>query len=136
MTEGILVEIQDGFAHIQFLDKAKAGPSLARLLELGGPELIDIDTRSNPRKTYVVPEGMAKDAGLLDDTQPANESEPEVMTLPDRAPDDSWTVVQLREYAAREEISLAGADKKADILAAINASKEPPGITPPPAPAD
>jgi hypothetical protein len=66
MAEGILAEVEDGFARIQFLDKSKVGPSLARLIELGGPELIDIDTRSNPRKTYIVPESIAQEAGLLE----------------------------------------------------------------------
>lgn len=66
MAEGILAEVENGFARIQFLDKSKVGPSLAKLLELGGPGLIDIDTRSNPRKTYIVPESIAQDAGLLE----------------------------------------------------------------------
>lgn len=66
MAEGILAEVEDGFARIQFLDPSKRGPALAKLIELGGPELIDIDTRSNPRKTYIVPESIAQDAGLLE----------------------------------------------------------------------
>lgn len=70
MAEGILAEVEDGFARIQFLDKSKVGPSLAKLIELGGPELIDIDTRSNPRKTYIVPESIAQEAGLLEVTLP------------------------------------------------------------------
>lgn len=140
MAEGILAEVQDGFAHIQFLDKAKVGPSIAKLLEIGGPELIDVDTRSNPRKTYIVPEGMAKEAGLLDDSEPSPESGPASepqSDIPDGDPSESWTVPQLRAYAKREEISLAGADKKADILAVINTPKEPAIITPPaPAPVE
>lgn len=132
MAEGIEVEVRDGFAHIQFLDREKAGPAIAKLLELGGPELIDIDTRSNPRKTYIVPEGTARDAGLLDDSEPEPETlaEPEVVSLPEGEPSETWTVVQLKEYAAREEISLAGADKKADILAAVRAASQPVSETP------
>jgi hypothetical protein len=132
MAEGIEVEVRDGFAHIQFLDREKAGPAIAKLLELGGPELIDIDTRSNPRKTYIVPEGTARDAGLLDDSESGSETpaEPEPVALPEGEPSESWTVVQLKEYAAREEISLAGADKKADILAAVRAASQPVSETP------
>jgi hypothetical protein len=66
MAEGILAEVEDGFARIQFLDPSKRGPALAKLIEVGGPELIDVDTRSNPRKTYIVPESIAQDAGLLE----------------------------------------------------------------------
>jgi hypothetical protein len=132
MAEGIEVEVRDGFAHIQFLDREKAGPAIAKLLELGGPELSDIDTRSNPRKTYIVPEGTARDAGLLDDSESGSETpaEPEPVALPEGEPSESWTVVQLKEYAAREEISLAGADKKADILAAVRAASQPVSETP------
>ena len=35
-------------------------------------------------------------------------------------PDESWTVVELREHAKTTGIDLAGATTKADILAAIN----------------
>lgn len=130
MAEGIQVEVENGFAHIQFLDKSKGGPAITKLLELGGPELIDVDTRSNPRKTYIVPEGMARDAGLLDESD-SDQSEPDAPAeTPAPAgsegePSDSWTVAQLKDYAAREEISLAGAEKKADILAAIQAASQP-----------
>lgn len=67
MAEGVLVEVEDGFAHIQFLDKSKAGPAIDALLKQVGPGLISVDTRSNPRKTYIVPEGVARDVGLIDD---------------------------------------------------------------------
>ena len=117
MADGVQVEVENGFAHIQFLDSSKKGPVLTQLLELVGPELIGIDTRSNPRKTYIVPEGTARDAGLLDEA-PASEPTPD-------APDESWTVVQLVDYANREEIDLGGATKKADILAAITAANSP-----------
>lgn len=36
------------------------------------------------------------------------------------APDESWTVVELREYAKANDVDLDGATAKADILAAIN----------------
>lgn len=119
MAEGIQVEVTDGFAHIQFLDKSQLGPAISKLLALGGPQLIDVDTRSNPRKTYIVPEGMAREAGLLDEPEAEEATEPEPEAGPEGEPNESWTVAQLREYASREEISLAGADKKAEILAAI-----------------
>lgn len=139
MAEGIQVEIIDGFAHVQFLDREKAGPALDTLIKIGGPELIDIDTRSNSRKTYIVPEGVAKDAGLLDDSEPEQtpaEAEPEAPAEPEQAPaeppqvpegepSESWTVAQLKDYAGREEISLTGAEKKADILAVIQAATRP-----------
>lgn len=122
MTEGVHVEVQDGFAHIQFLDSQQRGPALAKLLELGGSELIDIDTRSSSRKTYIVLEGMARDAGLLDDARAEPQQE-----FPEGEPKETWTVVQLRAYARREGVELGDATKKADILAAVTKPKE--GVT-------
>lgn len=130
MAEGILIEVEDGFAHIQFLDASKRGPALAKLLAIGGPELIETDSRSNPRKTYIVPEGMARDAGLLDDSEP--EDKPLGVDFPETEPNDSWTVPQLRSYAKLHEIDLGAATKKADILAAVTAPSPPePGIIAP-----
>lgn len=129
MAEGIIAEVQDGFAHIQFVDRSLRGPALARLLELGGPELIDIDTRSGSRKIYIVPESMAREAKLLDGDEP---SEPD---YPEGEPKETWTVSQLRAYAKHENIDLGEAVKKADILAAVSAPKqESPAVITPPAP--
>jgi hypothetical protein len=138
MAEGIQVEVTDGFAHIQFLDREKAGPAITKLLELGGPGLLDVDTRSNSRKTYIVPESIARDAGLLDeaapteapaDDQPDDQPEDQPADAPEDQPEgepsDSWTVAQLTDYAKREEIDLGGATRKADILSAIQAASQP-----------
>jgi hypothetical protein len=63
-TDGIQIEVADGFARIEFLDKSKRGETLAKLIDVGGPGLIDIDT-GGARKTYIVPESVAQDAGLI-----------------------------------------------------------------------
>lgn len=69
MAEGIQVEVADGFARVEFLDKSKRGDGLAALIKAGGPGLIDVDT-SGSRKTYIVPESVAEDAGLIDAPKP------------------------------------------------------------------
>lgn len=69
MNEGVQVEIEDGFARIEFLDKSKRGAVLAELLRVGGPGLIDVDT-GGTRKTYIVPESVAIDAGLIEPPKP------------------------------------------------------------------
>lgn len=62
--EGITIEVADGFARIEFLDKSKRGETLTKLLEVGGPGMIDTDT-SGARRTYIVPESIAAQAGLI-----------------------------------------------------------------------
>ena|SRR5262245_1083350 len=119
MPEGIEAVVEDGFARIQFADPAAAGPALARLLETAGPGLIDVDTRSGRRKVYIVPESVAVDAGMLDGVRESGRS---VAAGP---PSDSWTVAQLRDYAARDEIDLRDATRKADVLAAIREAMRP-----------
>lgn len=121
MAEGILAEVIDGFAHIQFLDKALAGPALTKILDITGPGVIDVDTRSGPRKIYILPEGTAREAGLLDGEPLPEPAAPAEQLYPEGTPSDSWTVAQLKEYAEAKGISLAGAEKKADILALVTA---------------
>lgn len=66
MAEGVIAEVVDGVATLEFSDPAKKGPALARLLEIGGPGSIQTLTREGPRRRYRVPEGNAAEAGLLD----------------------------------------------------------------------
>ena len=112
MAEGIYAEVADGFARIQFMDKSLVGDGLARLLAIGGPGLIEVDTRTGARKIYIVPESIAQDAGLL-------EAAPVEKLYPEGDPSDAWTVPQLREYAEAKGIALGEATKKADILAVL-----------------
>jgi hypothetical protein len=68
MPAGVLVVVENGFATIDFVDKAKRGPALAKLFEIGTPpDAIEKLTRSGPRAVYLVPEGNAREAGLLDE---------------------------------------------------------------------
>lgn len=120
MAEGIEVEVIDGFAHIQFLTREAKGNGLAALLEAVGPGVIDVDTRSNPRKTYIVPEGTAAEAGLID-----GEPVVEAPVTGEGEPSLDWTVAQLLAFAQVHAIDLGGATKKADILAAIQAAQAP-----------
>lgn len=66
MPEGIVATVDDGFATLDFVDKSLRGPALQALLEIGGPATIETLTRVGPRRQYRVPEGNAREAGLLD----------------------------------------------------------------------
>lgn len=46
-------------------------------------------------------------------------------TSPGGGPDDTWTVKQLKAYAAEREIDLTGATKKLEILECIVAAQPP-----------
>lgn len=73
MPAGVSVLVQDGFVTIDFVDKSLRGPGLQKLLEVGGPSTIESITRGGPRKMYRVPEGNAREAGLLDDESEVDE---------------------------------------------------------------
>lgn len=75
MPNGIAVYVEDGFATIDFEDRSLAGPALAKLIEIGGPDTVEPLTRSGPRRQYRVPEGNAREAGLLD--EPASGKRPD-----------------------------------------------------------
>lgn len=70
MPEGIEVEIDNGFATLDFVDKSLRGPALAKLIEDGGPDVVETITREGPRRKYRVPEGNAAAAGLIDGSTP------------------------------------------------------------------
>ena len=69
MPAGVEVVVDEGFATIDFVDPKLRGPALDKLLKIGGPETIEPLTREKgaERKLYRVPEGNAREAGLLDD---------------------------------------------------------------------
>lgn len=66
MPQGVEVYVEDGFAVIDFVDRSLRGPGINRLIDSGGPDIIEKLTRSGPRTQYRVPEGNARAAGLLD----------------------------------------------------------------------
>lgn len=66
MPEGVISEVIDGVATLEFTDSSVKGRAIARLLEIGGPGSIQTLTREGPRRRYRVPEGNASEAGLLD----------------------------------------------------------------------
>ncbi|URM86112.1 hypothetical protein SEA_BIGGITYBASS_12 [Gordonia phage BiggityBass] len=67
MPEGIIAEIDEGFATLDFVDRSLRGPALQKLIDIGGPHSIETLTRSGPRRQYRVPEGNAREAGLIDE---------------------------------------------------------------------
>lgn len=68
MPEGVIATVDGGFATLDFVDTSLRGPALDKLLDIGGPGTIETLTRvkGSPRRQYRVPEGNAREAGLLD----------------------------------------------------------------------
>lgn len=146
---GIEVTVRDGFAVIDFTDPDQRGTALAKLVDIGGGESIESFTRGTPRKVYRVPEGNAREAGLLDDStlvegltpaadtgfavalaaaghqQPptlAGQRQPEQPhDYPDGDPTADWTRAELDAYALDvKHIDTTHEPNKAAVLAAIN----------------
>lgn len=63
MPQGVEVLVEDGYATVEFVDPAKRGPGLNALLQAGGDQVQKV---TRPRNGYVVPEDVARAAGLLD----------------------------------------------------------------------
>ena len=64
MPAGIEAVVEDGFATLDFIDRALVGPSLEKL-RLAGSKVTK-ETRVGPRARYTMPEGDAVAAGLID----------------------------------------------------------------------
>ena len=64
MPAGIEAVVEDGFATLDFTDRALVGPSLEKL-RLAGSKVTK-QTRMGPRARYTMPEGDAIAAGLID----------------------------------------------------------------------
>lgn len=87
MPAGVEVVVEDGFAVIDFVDPATRGPGLASLLKVGGPGTVEVVTRVGPRRLYVVPEGNAREAGLIDAPKKAPAKKPTPKPAPEPEPE-------------------------------------------------
>lgn len=66
MPNGVETFVDGGFATVDFVDPKLRGEGLAKLTAIGGPESVETITRDGPRRKYRVPEGNAREAGLVD----------------------------------------------------------------------
>lgn len=107
MTTGIDIRLRDGFAELEFTDPALKGPTLHRLHEVIDDAFIDVDT-GGTRRTYIVPESAARDAGLLDGVEIAKDGDDAGLT---RAQKAAATRKANKERAEREAQAAANADK-------------------------
>lgn len=123
MPEGVDVTVVDGFASIEFVDSEKRGPGLKKLLEHTPAELIEKRTR--PRVTYTVPEGNAREAGLLDDGADVDTAD-DGKGYDDGKPDMDWSRKAIDDYAAEltPPLDTTGEANKHDALDAIKAHIE------------
>lgn len=125
MPEGVVTTVEDGFATIDFVDRKQRGPGLQRLIALYGPEVIETLTRQGPRRLYRVPEGNAREAGLLDGGPVVEEIiVPVKQTYDDGKPDADWSRPALDEYAASIGLNPREYPNKGAILKAIRAAEK------------
>jgi len=122
MPEGIETTVEDGFATIDFIDPTKRGPGIKKLVDNYGPAVIETLTRTGPRRMYRVPEGNAREVGLIDSPADPVVVVVENPSYDDGLPDADWSRGALNDYAAT--LGIADAAKlpnKAAVLAAIRA---------------
>lgn len=126
MPEGVDVVVEDGFATIEFVDRSLRGAGLAKLLEVGTPpELIEKVTR--PRVAYTVPEGNAREAGLLDESDEDPSEGDDAGSLgawPEGEPDDDWKRPELDAYAKSKGIDADALPNKDAVLDAIRKAQQ------------
>jgi hypothetical protein len=65
MANGVDVDIVDGRATLTFASASVRDATLVKLLELGGPTAVTVDT-GGLRRSYVVTEDLAYKADLVD----------------------------------------------------------------------
>lgn len=126
MPEGVVTTVEDGFATIDFVDRKQRGPGLSRLIALYGPEVIETLTRQGPRRLYRVPEGNAREAGLLDgpDVDVQEVIVPVKQTYDDGKPDADWSRPALDEYAVNIGLNPREYHNKGALLKAIRAAEK------------
>lgn len=114
--------IEDGYAFV-----SPGSPEVARaLLEAADKAGLDSWVVRTTIGGFYVPEAVAKRyekfLGAKEEDAPAPE---EVVDEAPAAPDESWKVADIRQWAEDNEVDLGGATKKADLLAAVaSADKE------------
>lgn len=124
MPKGVEVEVGDGFATVDFVDRALKGPALARLHRIGGPDTVEVLTREGPRRKYRVPEGNARAAGLIDGAAVATPAAGATTAGDEDAPGPTWRVDDLRAFAGKHDIALGDARTKPEILDVIRKARK------------
>ncbi|MCV7424347.1 hypothetical protein H7K45_27750 [Mycobacterium yunnanensis] len=79
MPQGVEVFVEGGVATVEFVDREKRVDGLNALLQAGGQQVRKV---TRPRQAYVVPEDVARAAGLLDDAVDDDADTPPSNSLP------------------------------------------------------
>jgi hypothetical protein len=111
--EGVEVTVEDGMATIRFTDRSKRAAAVGKLIASGGPEIIEYLSIDYPYPAYRVPEGNAREAGLIGKDKPAKAVAADV-------PNDGWPRAKLDEYALdKRGLDTTHLRSKAEVLDAL-----------------
>lgn len=66
MPQGVSTFVEDGYATIAVADPKQRAQVLAKILANTPAQLVQTNTRTGPHRTYTIPEGNARAAGLID----------------------------------------------------------------------
>lgn len=124
MPEGVEVTIEDGVATVVFTDPALRLPGVGALL-YAAVDPFDVQKVTHPDVAYVVPESVARGAGLVDDVviPPATPATPEQHGYDDGKPDMDWSRAAMDEYAVGLGIDPKQHHNKGALLKAIRAAE-------------
>lgn len=127
MPEGVSVVVVDGMATIDFVDPARRGPALQKLVEVGGPNVAQKLTHVGPRDRYQVTEHDAREAGLLDKASRVDELESAVIDSATEAtgatPPEAPSIRELHAQTVRSGIY--GAEFEQTDTTFVNSPTEP-----------
>lgn len=137
MPEGVEVTVQDGTATVVFTDPALRGDGITALLT-AAESPVDVQKVTLPEQAYVVPEDVARQAGLLDGTSVTPTPKPAAVTAApepvtalapavshsydDGLPDMDWSRAALDEYAVKLGLDPKQYRNKDAVLDAIRAA--------------
>lgn len=118
--EGVSVEVADGEARIEFVDKSIKGAVIGELAELAGRHGIRLDS-GGTRRTYIVAESVAVAAGLVDPAEPEDAPEPEI-----RIPTRNGSKAQWEAWLDHNVMEYPETASRDDLIAIWDAAQEPP----------
>lgn len=123
MPIGVEVTVEDGQATVVFTDPTLRLRGVGDLLHAAGSDPYLVVKVTQPRIAYVVPEQVARAAGLIDQLPIGPAAVVEPHGYDDGKPDMDWSRAAMDEYATKLGLDPKQYHNKPSVLEAIRAAK-------------